>query len=68
MIKYAQDITTKDTLVLFNAYSPSDSREVIVQYVKYDEDEETIYIEGFFDDNGDEFVAVLDTDQEVTVK
>lgn len=60
MNKYAMDLTGKDVIV-----QEEGPRFLVIDFMIYDEDEETILIEGYYDDNGDEFSMVLDPDDEV---
>jgi len=54
------DLTGKDVIV-----QEDGPRFLVIDFMIYDEDEETILIEGYYDDNGDEFSMVLDPDDEV---
>lgn len=67
---YAHDLHTDHKIVTQHLSYDGDlfEREVLIDFIRYDDDGDFVVVEGYYDDNGDEFERLFGADEELTVR
>lgn len=65
MIIYANDLVSSDILVQVD--DDGTKRNIIIDWINRDEDDDAFSVVGYYDDNGDEYFSYFDGDEMLNV-